>query len=257
MLRFPENVVICDGKRILWNGLGLPENLVFEMARTVLESNVPLKGKIFCFPAQTVLGKMAIFTDEKTQGRDVLVELLNHELLRMRLYSEEVENLVEVLFNDWRPGKRVFIVRSKNFETRLSLREKLSSFADVIYNAGEIDVGIAPAGTLLQINEEKVSFSDPERDIKEAVRKALLMDRYVNEPFSFYEKLPSYNFSLNIQIPELVKIFLRTGDIQKTSELTEKSVEVVFREILEFEKKTLLSPRIPVEAFLILKGGLD
>ncbi|ABQ46226.1 hypothetical protein Tpet_0197 [Thermotoga petrophila RKU-1] len=250
-------MVICDGKRILWNGLGLPENLIFEVARTVLESNVPLKGKIFCFPAQTILGKMAIFIDEKIQERGVLVELLNHELLRMRLYSEEVENLVDILFNDWRPGKRVFIVRSENFETRFSLREKLSSFVDVIYNAGEIDVGIAPSGISLQINEGKLSFSDPGQDIKEAARKALLMDRYVNEPFSFYERLPAYTFSLNIQIPESVKIFLRTGDIHKTSELTEKNVEVVFREILEFEKETLLSPRVPVEAFLILKGGLD
>lgn len=52
-----------------------------------------------------------------------------------------------------------------------------------------------------------------------------------------------------------MKTFLRTGDIQKVAELTEKNVEVVFREILKFEKKTLLSPRVPVEAFLILKGA--
>lgn len=257
MLKLPERITVCDGERILWNGLGLSDSSILETAKTVLESNVPVKGKVYCFPAKTVLGKMAVFVETKIEPRDLIVDLLNHEFLKTRWYNEEVEKVVEVLSENWRPGKRVFVIQSESFEKRLHLRERLSSFVDVVYNAGDFDAGISPSNVSFHeaISWGKIAFSDPEKELREAVRKALMMIKYVEQSVSFYERLYEYTFTVKVPVSDAVRIFLMTGDVSKTADTMKKSEEEVFREILEFERNFLISPRIPLEAFLLLREG--
>ncbi|PLV56847.1 DUF4940 domain-containing protein [Thermotoga sp. SG1] len=256
MLRLPERITVCDGEKILWNGLGLSDSFIFETTKTVLESNVPVKGSIYCFPAKTILGKMAVFVETKIEPWDLIVELLNHEFLKTRWYNEEVEKVVEILSENWRPGKRVFVVQSEGFESRLLLREELSLFVDAVYNAGSFDVGVSPSNVSFRktISEGRIAFSDPEKEIREAVRKALMMTKYVEQNVSFYERLYEYSFT-KVPVSDTVRIFLRTGDVSKTADSTKKSEEEVFKEILKFEQDFLISPRIPLEAFVLLREG--
>jgi len=250
-------MAVCDGEKILWNGLELSDSFIFETTKTVLESNVPVKGRVYCFPARTILGKVAVFVETRIEPRDLIVDLLNHEFLKTRWYNEEVEKIVEALSGNWRPGKRVFVARAESFEKRLFLRKELSSTADVIYNAGDFDAGISPSSVSFQevSSKEKIVFSDPEKDLREAARKALMMITYVDHDVAFYERLCEYSFTVKVSVPDTVRVFLRTGDVLKTADSMKKSEEEVFKEILEFERSSLISPRIPVEAFLLLKEG--
>ncbi|PLV59432.1 DUF4940 domain-containing protein [Thermotoga sp. KOL6] len=257
MLRLPNNVTLSDGDKIIWNGLNLPEIFVLETSRMVLESSVPIKGEVVCFPVKTILGPIAVFTESRIEPYDILADLLNYELQKIRWYNEEVEKLVDVLSESWRVGKRIFIMRSRNLENRLSLRMMFSNLVDAVYNAGDFDVGIAPSGiSLPRIGEDgKVVFSDPEEDLHEAVRKALMMNKYLDHGVAVYEDLNNYDFSLHIDIPEVVKIFLRSKSLFEVAKHMKLEEEEAFKKILEFEKETLISPRIPIEAFLLLKEG--
>jgi len=82
-----------------------------------------------------------------------------------------------------------------------------------------------------------------------------MMIRYVEQSVSFYERLYEYTFTMKVPVSDAVRIFLMTGDVSKTADTMKKSEEEVFREILEFERNFLISPRIPLEAFLLLREG--
>lgn len=257
MLKLTPSLTVCDGRRIVWNGLGMKPEEVLEISKLVLESNVPIKTTFLCTPVDTILGKMAVFSNEFTPT-EILTGYLNSQFEKLRRYNPTVERAVEVLSRSWRPGKRVFGLEIPNFEQRMSVRKEMAGIVDGIFYFDEMDIGIAPASLrkgVLEIEGGKLVFSDSEQDLHEAVRKVFMLAKYTREDgVFFYEDLPVLKGKLQIalHLPKTIRMYLLLGDLDEVERRTRIEKSKVFEEILTFEEKYLVSVRKPIEAMLLL-----
>ena len=257
MLKLTPSLTVCDGKRIIWNGLGMKPEEVLEISKLVLESNVPIKTTFLCTPINTILGKVAVFSSEAVPS-EILAEYLNSQFKKSKRYNEVVGKAVETLLRSWRPGKRVFALEIPNFEQRMLMRKRLAEYVDGIFYFDTIDLGIAPGnfrkGTF-ETKEGKMVFSDPEQDLHEAVRKVFMLLKYAKEDgVFFYEDLPILKGKLQIalHLPKTIRMYLVLGDLDEVEKRTRIEKSRVFEEILTFEEKYLVSVRKPIEAMLLL-----
>jgi len=262
MIDFEEaKMALVFGDRIMWSNIDMEESKILELSRIVDEVGTTLSGNFYGIDytiskIETVIGEcVVLIPSNERENPAYLKAYIDHVLWCHREYPDIIKNL-EKESPEWKAKRRIALVKTENMGERFKLRKELSKVADWIYNLGSMDLYVILDFPDVSF-EGSVYISSKEKSFSEALRKALLLERYSRESGKFlYEEIPNIVFkggiSFDHEVPEDISIFLKTGDIEEAANMIGKKAHDIFLSILNFEKEYLISPRLYMESLILL-----
>jgi len=262
MIDFEEaKMALVFEDRIMWSNINMEESRILELSRIVDEVGTTLSGNFYGIDytiskIETVIGECVVLIPSDERENPVYLKTyIDHVLWGYREYPDFIKNL-EKESPEWKAKRRIALVKTENMGERFKLRKELSKVADWIYNLGSMDLYVILDFPDLSF-EGSVYISSKEKNFSEALRKALLLERYSRESGKFlYEEIPNLvlkgSISFNHEVPEDIRVFLETGNIKDAANMSGKKEYDIFLSILNFEKEYLISPRLYMESMILL-----
>lgn len=262
MIDFEEvKMALVLGDKIIWSNIDMEESNILELSKIVDEVGTTLSGNFYGInyiisKIETIIGECVVLIPSVEKENPIYLKVyIDHILWNHREYPDFIRKISKEC-PKWKTKRRIALVKTENMEERFKLRKELSKISDWIYNLGSMDLYVVSEFPDMSF-EGSVYISPREKIFSEALRKALLLERYSKEPGKIlYEEIPYIvskgGISFNHKVPEDIKIFLETGSIEESASITGKKVYDIFTSILNFEKEYLISPRLYFESLILL-----
>jgi len=252
--------VLASAEGIIKDDIGVGNEL-FNYVQLVLQSNTSVSVRshgleILLTPIETVAGRLVLGFLKDESLSDAVRCYVDHLLLSERRWPDSVEQLASQI-DAWRGKRYVGLLRARDFAQRCAARERLSSVAIGTLNVGEHDLYIFSTNLLPVLPNAKLCVSSACEDPREAIREALLLDRYVlGEGTFFYEKLFEYDLNVKIDDSDLETIAHRllSKDLQSFATALNVSPSEAFRMQMELENKYLLRFDVGLECHAYVLG---
>lgn len=249
--------VIVSDEKILRDDLGLGNELM-NYAQLVLQSGTVVSLRIHgldidLVPLETIAGKLVLGVTKGEPLTETVRCYVNQLLLNEKRWPETVERL-SAQIEPWRGRRLVGLLFAEDFAHRCAYREKLSSLAITVINIGERDLYVFSTDLLPTVSRAKLSVSSPCEDPREAVRQALVVQRYVvGVGTHFYERLFEYNLSVEIdeRDAEIVRQRLLSSNLQDFANRLNTSLSDAFLIQKRLEEKYLLRFDVGLECHVL------
>ncbi|WP_448516199.1 DUF4940 domain-containing protein [Pseudothermotoga sp.] len=252
--------VLANAEGIIKDDIGIGSELV-DYVRLVLQSNTAVSVRsrgldILLTPIETIAGRLVLGLLKDEPFNDAVRCFVDQLLLSERRWPTIVEELAKQI-DAWRGKRYVGLLHAKDFTQRYVARERLSSVAIGTLNVGEHDLYVFSTILLPTLSNVKLCVSTACEDPKEAVRQALLLDRYVvGEGTFFYERM--FEYELNVKVEdsdaEIIAQRLISYDLQNFAGRLNVSPSEAFRLQRELEDKYLLRFNVGLECHAYVQG---
>jgi len=252
--------VLANAEGIIKDDIGIGNELV-DYVRLVLQSNTAVSVRsygldILLTPIETVAGRLVLGVPKDEPLNDAVRCFVDQLLLSERRWPAIVEGLAKQI-DAWRGKRYVGLLHAKDFTQRYAARERLGSVTIGTLNVGEHDLYVFSTILLPTLSNVKLSVSNACEDPKEAIRQALLLDRYVmGEGTFFYERLFEYELNVKIDDSDLETIVHRliSSDLQSFAKRLNVSPSEAFRLQRDLEDKYLLRFDVGLECHAYARG---
>jgi len=252
--------VLANAEGIIRDDIGIG-NEMLDYVRLVLQSNTSVSVRsrgqeILLTCIETVAGRLVLGLLKDESLGDAVRCYVDQLLLSERRWPDSVEQLASQI-DAWRGKRYVGLLRAMDFAQRYAARERLSSVAIGTLNVGEHDLYIFSTNVLPALLNAKLCVSSACEDPREAIREALLLDRYVvGEGTFFYERLFEYELNVKIDDSDLETIAQRliSKDLRIFATRLNTSLTEAFQLQRELEDKYLLRFDIGLECHAYARG---
>lgn len=252
--------IIFNNEEIIKDDLGVAKEL-FSYARLVLQSGTVVSVRstgldIILMPIDTIAGKLVLGLLKDEPLFEAMRYYVDHLLLNAKRWPTVVEKLAKYL-DPWQGKRYVGLLSSAEIEKRFLAREKLASIALRIVNVGEYDLYVFSTELLSPIISSKLCVSSFCDDPKEAIRQALIVEKYVRgQGVFFYEKLHEYDLLVQVDPSDvrIVRYRLLSSSLEDFAKKMNSTVKEAFQLQCELEEKYLLSFNVGMECCLYARG---
>ncbi len=204
----------------------------------------------------SIVGPVVVGIEKDEIPMELIRNYVERTVLERRRYPREIAEIAQLL-ESWKGERTVGVLDAGDFETRINWRNRFSQLATQVVNIGKKDLYVFPSTCVLTEAKVRFCLSSPCTEKFEAVRQALVVDRYVRfDGVVSYDQLLYHDAEVEVEQDDLIFVEKRLlhHDLEKLSKHLKIPVQETYKRQLEVEQKYWLFFGSALDEYLYCLG---